>query len=466
MRFRAIVAVTALLSASCGARWTAEQREAVLARTRQGPSGGSESSVEAPTAQAGPGDQAGGPEAAIDRPVGEQGTRPVGPGSGLAPGHTLGQTSDARPCTAPSRETGVTDREIVLGSISSLSGPVPGLGASAAAAVRAYVALRNAGGGVCGRKLVLREADDGTDAGTYRAALRSLASKVLGIAGGFAVGDIGSEEVIQQLEIPIVNVPTGRTGSLRWVFDMNPDLPRPDMVIGKYRWLYEQGARKVAMAYTAVEQSRIEANVQRRLMEAAGLRVVHVNELPLTTLSYDSAARAAANSGADYLWFVADTNGQASMARSVDETGYQWKVKEFSYTTYGTNFIELAGRKAAEGVTSWLRSLPTEEAASNRAMAEYVAWMDRVARGTPKDLFSIDSFVSARAFVEAVEALPGPISREAIVRQLLTVHHYDAGGMFAPIDLGRELSKGCFVGMIVRDGSWHRLAPGGGGYLC
>ena len=34
------------------------------------------------------------------------------------------------------------------------------------------------------------------------------------------------------------------------------------------------------------------------------------------------------------------------------------------------------------------------------------------------------------------------------------------------IDLGRDLSKGCFMAMIVRNGRWERLAPAGGGYLC
>src|SRR6185503_9808970 len=144
-----------------------------------------------------------------------------------------------------------------------------------------------------------------------------------------------------------------------------------------------------------VDQSRIEANIQRALMEAAGLEIVHVNELPLSTLSYDAAARAAANSGADYLWFIADTNGQASMARSVRDTGHDWLFKEFSYTSYGTKFIELSG-DAAEGVTSWLRSLPTEEASTNKAMATYVDWMNDIAPGTAQDLFSIDSWVGTK----------------------------------------------------------------------
>lgn len=462
-----IMGLVALSTTGCGSRWNKQQRAAVLGRYQARTSSAPEAAAsdvpagEGDTSTASPGAAAGGVEA----------TSPNEPGSSAATGPSgaaRAQTATgatARPCTAPSHENGVTDTQLVVGEISSESGPVPGLGASAAAAVRAQVALRNARGGVCGRKVVLREADDGTDAGRYREAIRGLNPNVLGLSGGFAVGDIGAESVINELKIPIINSPTGRTGQLRWVFDINPDFARPNVLIGKYKYLFDRGARKVSMTYIAVDQSRIEANIQRHLMEAAGLKVVHVNELPLSTLSYDAAARAAANSGANYLWFIADTNGQASMARSVYDTHHDWLFKEFSYTTYGTNFIELAG-KAAEGATSWLRSLPTEEASTNEAMHTYVEWMNRVAQGLPQDLFSIDSYVSANAFFDALEALPGAISREALVRQLETFDSYDAGGMFAPINLGKDLSKGCFMAMIVHNGKWQRLAPTPSGYLC
>jgi ABC-type branched-subunit amino acid transport system substrate-binding protein len=454
--------LVALVASGCGARWDDEQRAAVLSRHE----GRSVSATGAGAVS----------DAASDEVV--DGAAASGTGSAGASGassQSAGAAAAAKkaasaggtlPCAAPSNEKGVKDKEIVVGALSSESGPVPGLGSSAAAAVRAHVAERNASGGVCGRKIVLKEVDDGTDNARYRAGLRSLNPDVLGISGGFAVGDIGSESLVNELGIPIVNSPTGRTGELRWVFDINPDFPQPDMVIGKYKYLYEQGARKVSMSYIAVDQSRIEANIQRKLMEAAGLQIVHVNELPLSTLSYDSAARAAANSGANYLWFIADTNGAANMARSVHDTGHKWLFKEFSYTTYGTKFIELAGTDAAEGATSWLRSLPTEEASTNKAMGAYVEWMNRAAPGLPQDLFSIDSWVSAKVFFEALEALPGPITREAWVKQMETLDNYDAGGMYAPITLGKDLSKGCFMGMIVRGGKWTRMAPTGKGYLC
>ena len=98
-------------------------------------------------------------------------------------------------------------------------------------------------------------------------------------------------------------------------------------------------------------------------------------------------------------------------------------------------------------------------------MADYVEWMNRVAPGLPQDLFSIDSYVGAKAFFEALEGLPGPISREALVQQLMSIESYDAGGMFGPIALGKELNKGCFMGMIVRGGKWERWAPASG-FLC
>jgi ABC-type branched-subunit amino acid transport system substrate-binding protein len=453
------MALLAAATSACGARWSDDQQAEVAGRYQGGPSTGTNAGGDATESVAGDGGSTG-----TTTPGAQTAVGPSGGGGGGGPQAGSGP-GGPQPCAAKSTEKGVTDDQITVGEISSLSGPVAGLGASAAAAVRAYVAFRNATGGVCGRQIVLKEADDGTDSARYRSVLRQLNPTVLGIAGGFPIGDIGAEELINELKIPIVNSPTGRTGELRWVFDINPDFPRPDMVIGKYKYLYDHGARKVSQTYTGIAQSRIEANIQRGLMEAAGLEVVHVNELSLSTLSYDAAARAAANSGADYLWFVAETSGQAAMAKSVKDTGYQWKFKEFSYTTYGTKFIELAG-SAAEGAISWLRSLPTEEASSNKAMATYVEWMDRVAPGTPKDLFSIDSFVSAKAFFEALEGLPGPITREAIVQKLESTQTYDASGMFAPITLGKDLSQGCFLAMIVKDGRWQRLVPADRGFLC
>jgi ABC-type branched-subunit amino acid transport system substrate-binding protein len=459
----ALLGLAALLVATtaCGARWSDAQRTTVVDRYRP---------ANATSAQAGTG-SALNPEAATATAGPTAGTAPL-TGSGAATsrqGSALtpaGGGSGAAPCAAPSTAPGVTPSEIRVGAISSVSGPVPGLGASAAAAARAYVAYRNATGGVCGRKITLTEGDDGTEGSRYRTLVTDMSSSVLGIAGGFSVGDVGGIDVIDQAKLPVVTNPSDKhEDTVASMFDINPPFPNPDAVIGKYRYLYDQGVRTATAVYIAVSQSRAEAQRQERLMKAAGIRVVSVQELPLSTLSFDSAARGVANSGADYLFFIGDANANGSMARSMADTGYHPKVSEYLTFAYGAGFIQLAGPAAAEGASSWIRTLPNEEASTNPEMAAFLEWMGRTAPGVDQDVFAADSWAEAKAFFDSLQALPGPITRAGLVSQLHSVGTYDAGGMLGPIRLGAKLTNGCVIGMQVRGGAWKRMTPATG-FLC
>lgn len=457
-----ILVVVALVPlTACGSRWNDAQR-AAMRRRAQG------TAVAATRAADEPG--ATDDETLDDTGAGtsNDGSGTGGSGStGSGTGSGAGASSSAtkKPCAAPSKEIGVSDKELRVGSISSLTGPVPGLGGSAAGAARAYVAYRNATGGVCGRKIVLKEADDGTDNGRYRSVITELSAQVFGVAGGFALGDVGGVDVVRQTKIPIVNNPGQQASAdLPTVFDMNPKYKNENAVIGKYKYLHDHGAVKVSVTYQAVDQSRFEAELQMRLMRAAGMQVVQVQELPLSTLSYDSAARGVANSGADYLFFIGAVDANQSMARAMKDTGYKLKWAEYFVYVYGTNFIEAVG-DASEGVVTWLRTLPAEDAKTNKELAAFLQWMDRSAPGADQDAFAEDSWVAAKAFFDNLELLSGPITRDAFVKQLGSVGSYDAGGLMGRIELGTEFTNGCFVAMQVQKGKWERLVPSEG-FLC
>lgn len=465
-----IALATLLAVSACGARWSDAERAAVFARHRAGSPG---QSAPAGVASATTADGTGAGGAAVEPELlgagaSAAGAAGLGAGAGPGSGSPAGPAgpSGPLPCAAPSTAPGVTPTEIRVGSISTLSGPVPGLGASSAAATRAYVAYRNATGGVCGRKVVLREADDGAEGGRYRSAVTDMAPRVLGLLGGFSIGDVGGLDVVEQQKLPVVTVPSNDAGTaVSTLFDINPPFEDPDAVTGKYRFLHEQGVRTATAVYLAVSQSRAEAQKQQRLMKAAGIRVVDVQELPISTLSYDSAARKVANSGADYLFFIGDAHGNSSMARAVHGTGYRLRFAEYFTFSYGSSFIDVAGKAAAEGATSWIRSLPNEEASASTEMQQYLAWMGRIAPGTVRDVFAADAWAGSKAFLDSLEALSGPISRMALVDQLRSIGSYDAGGMLGPIRLGAELTDHCEIAMQVRDGRWQRLTPAQG-FLC
>jgi ABC-type branched-subunit amino acid transport system substrate-binding protein len=445
-----------LVAAGCGARWTDEQKAEVAARQAASATGTNEQAATGDGLTSGDGQDTATGDAATGDQTAPGNASSSGPGGGSAPG------ASGKPCDAPSTAPGVTKDTISVGSISTLSGPVPGIAASAAGAVRAYVASLNSAGGVCGRQIVLREADDGFDGARYRQILNDLGPKVLGLTGGFGGGDVGAADIMRRQKIPGVIVPSGKAVSdVPTIFDINPRYHNEPVVIGKYRYLREHGATSVALVYLAVDQSRAEANMQRALMEKAGLRIVLVDELPLSTLSFDSSARKVANSGASYLFFVGDANANASMARAMANTGYQLKVHEVLVFGYGGNFIERAG-DASEGVSTWIRYLPVEEASANPSLAKFVEWMTRAAPGEETDSFAADSWVATKAFFDALQALPGPITREALVAELTTFNNFDAGGMYGPINLGAKRTNFCFVGMKVVGGRWKRMAPSQG----
>jgi ABC-type branched-subunit amino acid transport system substrate-binding protein len=282
--------------------------------------------------------------------------------------------------------------------------------------------------------------------------------------GGVGGGDAGSGDLVEQLQMPVVNTPiSDQFQNAATVFDINPPYADPNQTIEKYRFLHAQGVRRAALVTPATEQTRSEMTKHRLQMEAAGIEVVLNQEVPLTTLSFDSAARAVVNSGADYLLFVSDSGQSASMARSMHDTGYELRFEEY-LTAYGSNFIELAG-EAAEGTSSWTRTLPNEDAGSNAEQAAFLQWMDQTAPGTPVDTFAADAWSAAKAMVDAIAALPGPISREAVLAQLRGMATYDAGGLLGPIQLGPKFNNGCMVGMRVEGGAWRRIAPAEG-FLC
>jgi ABC-type branched-subunit amino acid transport system substrate-binding protein len=453
-------AATLFTSTACGARWDADQKAEVAARQAGRGAGAEIASDEVAASGESSTD---GSSTAASGDTGGTGGGGAGGTTGGSGGEGTPGASGPSPCAAKSTAPGVTDKEIRLGSISTLSGAVPGLGASAQAAAQAYVAYRNATGGVCGRQLVLKTGDDGMDNARHRAITTQMSSEVLGLIGGLGGGDAGSGEVVAAKGMPAVTTPiSDGFQNASTVFDMNPPFENVNAPIGKYKFLHSQGVRTAALVYIAVEQTRSEINKQRPQMEASGIKVVHTQELPLSTLSFDSAARGVANSKADYLFFVSEAGQSASMAQSMRDTGYKLKFEEY-LVAYGSNFIELAG-DAANGTSTWIRTLPNEER-GNAEQAAFLQWMDRTAPGTVTDTFAADSWTGAKAFIDALAALPGPITREALLAQLRGTKTYDAGGMMGAIQLGAKRNNGCFIGMIVDGGKWRRLTPAKG-HLC
>ena len=348
-----------------------------------------------------------------------------------------------------------------MGAINSLSGPIPGLGASFEAATRAYVAYRNATGGVCGRKVELAAADDGFDGARYRSLVGDLDRNAIGVITGVAGGGDGGASLAEERGIPMTGLPiTPLLFDSPVVFGMRPAFADYDASTARFQHHHSNGIRKAAIVFLAAGVTPGEAANHKRLIEAAGIDVVLYEGLPITTISFDSTARAIANSGADYVFGLLDETTSASLARSIAQIRYQLKAQEYP-VAYGSNFAKLAG-PAGNGASSWIDVLPVEDGGKNPEQAQFIKWMRATAPNARTDVFAELAWTASKAFLDSMEALPGPISREAILAQMRSNHDYDAGGMLGSIDLGRQANRGCLVAVQLEAGSWKRVLPATG----
>ena len=156
-----VVFAFALATSACGARLNDQQVATVNAR-------GARQTAAAPTA--GPSKAVAPSATAVTHP-GQPAQADIG-GAVVAPvdGGAGAPAAEAAGCTPSggNLDVGITDSSVTVGSVATISGPVPGLFRNVQSGLKAYAAYVNSTGGICGRKLEIQYADDRLDAGTNR----------------------------------------------------------------------------------------------------------------------------------------------------------------------------------------------------------------------------------------------------------------------------------------------------------
>src|SRR3546814_20741127 len=98
-------------------------------------------------------------------------------------------------------------------------------------------------GGVCGRQIEVKGADDGMDNGRYRANAEEMNGQVLGLISGITAGDAAGAEVVERNKIPVVSTPvSSQFQALSPVFDIHPPSPEPNATLPTYPLPSHHGA--------------------------------------------------------------------------------------------------------------------------------------------------------------------------------------------------------------------------------
>jgi len=454
-RLLRLVAVTGLLATvACGARLSDEQ----YVEARGAGTGGGGTAAGANRAASGTGGGAAGASATATA------TATGGAGGDAGAGEAAPAAAGGGPCSPqPTDAPGVTDTEIKLGNVSTISGPVQNFGATGRAGAKAYLDFVNNQGGVCGRKLALVNGDDRLDPGTNRSQTEQLKDQVFGFVGNTTVVDDGGADVIGGTNIPNCSLIIGNTALQQPnYYSPNPIAPAGDTNGTTAIWSWfkaNKGITKVGIVYP--DNPNAFARVQGYVNDItnAGLVADNPIKVAVTESNYVGVANQMKSNGDDALITVLEVNGIGKLAQAIKQVGWEVKVPFYGAQAYGPQVPQIAGANA-DGALIGLTHDIVE--GGSQAMQTFAQFYQASSSGQPLDFFAIMGWTAAKLCVDAIAAAGPAPTRDSVIAALNGFVDYTADNILAPRSPAAKQGATQFIVATIEGGAWKRVYPDSG----
>jgi len=351
-------------------------------------------------------------------------------------------------CRGSANGPGVSSSEIDVGAVTTETGPVPGLFQGAIYGDQAFASYINSLGGICGRKLVYKIADDDLDASQNATAAQSLAGSVMAFVGGFSGVDQGSATVIGPDGIPDVQEAISSQ-----LFDLSNNFSPSPVPCGEnlapfvtFKQKYPNAVTHMAVLSLNQSTDLFETQCEETALESIGYKFVYSDlNIPLTETDFSTDAQGMKSASADGLLFVATAPFYADVARALQDAGVQLELPTYSTNAYDVQYIQDAG-SAANGTiaASFLAMYQGEDAASVPTIALFDKWYKAVSGGATPNEYGAWAWMSGMLFVEGLDD-GGGLTRADLLNGLRQVTSFDAGGMQSPSDPAAKKPSMCYL---------------------
>ncbi|HVV30950.1 MAG TPA: ABC transporter substrate-binding protein [Mycobacteriales bacterium] len=378
--------------------------------------------------------------------------------------------------SAPTPAPGITDRTVTIVSHQPLRGTShPGYDQIAPAA-QAYFRWLNARGGINGRTITLRYADDRGTASGARSALDGLLDSS---GGAFAVfngqGTTAHGAVVDQLTeggVPDLFVGSGcgcfnRPGALPYTFGWEPDDTAEAKILARYVATRMPGLR-VGVLYENDDLGRSGLQAVRQFIPAA--RIVDTEDYAVTAPSINSQIAALRAAGAQVVLSFGLPTFSATLALVAHDLG--WHPKLVVAGADPTTLLDLI-EKQSKGVAHppgaalldgmiTASYLPSPDDAANPWIALFrkIHDADPDLAGEPFDANVVYGMAAASTFAQALAAA-GPEPTRASLLAALTAAPLDPTGPGLTALTYSATDHGGFRGLQIGTVQGGRLTLGG-----
>ncbi|MEU0480119.1 branched-chain amino acid ABC transporter substrate-binding protein [Streptosporangium sp. NPDC006013] len=340
------------------------------------------------------------------------------------------------------------DEPIVLGMLIPQSGSEAAIGPYMSNAAQLAIDEINAKGGVLGRKLELKTADDGCDAQSAAAGANKLVTEGIDVSvGGYCSGaTLPTLPIFGKAGIPMI-IPAANSQELvdqklKHVFLINGT--GSQQAAAAEKWITKQGSKSVALMHDNTSYSKDIALRTQALLEAPGGAEAAITEAVTPKESdYSANITNVLAKKPDFVYWTGYFQEGGLIARQLRQAGYKGSIM-VGDGSVSPKLVEIAGAEAAEGLYATMTQTPdTLEGAEG--------WIDAYKKkyGAEPGPYSNQAYDAVRLAAEAVTKAGGTDGTKVIA----ALEAIDGFPMFSgPLKFTPEhtLANGGFQILVVK----------------
>ncbi len=326
-------------------------------------------------------------------------------------------------------ETGVTDKEILIGQFAAMSGPAALLGERMQLGMQAYFSTVNAQGGVNGRSIRLITRDDGYEPDKAVAAVKALIQedKVFALSGsvGTPTG-IAALPIVSAEKVPLVGMFTGaqalREPLNRQVFHVRASyFDETERIV---QHLTTFGIKKIAVFYQNDSYGKAGLEGVLRALTKRHMKSVATGTVERNSVDVAKSLESILKANPEAIVQISAYNSCAAFIQQARGLGYGGQF--FNVSFVGAKALADTLGDLGQGVAI-SQVMPFPFIPSNAIVREYQQRMTEAGR-TDFDFSSMEGFVTARVLVEGLRRAGKNLTREGLIGALESMHDVNLGG--------------------------------------
>lgn len=326
-------------------------------------------------------------------------------------------------------ETGVSDKEILIGQFAAMSGPAAQLGQRLNVGIQAYFKSVNEQGGVNGRTLRLLTRDDGYEPDKAVAAVKGLVEQDQVFA---LVGSVGTPTGLAALpvftaaKVPMVGMFTGAQGLRepfnRYVFHVRASyFDETERIV---QHLTTLGVKKIAVFYQNDAYGKAGLDGMMRALTKRQLKPAATATVERNTVDVSAALTAILPEQPEAVVQIGAYKACAEFIKQARAKGYGGQF--FNVSFVGSKALADELGSAGLGVVI-SQVVPFPYIPSIPVVREYQQRMKEAGQ-TELDFSSMEGFLIGKVFVEGVRRAGKNLTRDAFITALESMKDVNLGG--------------------------------------